>query len=108
MINKYIEAMSNGDFEALAALFADKCRYFDYCPLSLKKNNYHLFGRSGIEMFFRNRFTFRQLSISDPVVENETTANFFANYGGNYQFVRATIDRVDEEGLIVELTVTPA
>ncbi len=108
MIKKYIEAMQAGDFMALAACFAEKCRYFDYCPIGANKSNYHVYGRVGVEMFFRNKFTFKALSVSDPVIESERSANFLVNYSGTYLYVRATIDSIDEDGLIQELTVAPA
>lgn len=108
MIEKYIEAMQNGDYQALAACFAPKCRYFDYCPIGASRANYHVYGRPAIEMFFRNKFTFRILSISDPVIEDERSANFLVNYGGTYLYARATVELADESGLIQELTVRPA
>lgn len=76
MIEKYIEAMLNGDYKALAACFAPHCRYFDYCPIGTNRDNYHVYGREAIEMFFHHKFTFRILSITDPVIESETSANF--------------------------------
>ena len=68
MIKKYIEAMQKGDYKALAACFAPKCRYFDYCPIGANHDNYHVYGREAIEMFFHHKFTFRILSITDPVI----------------------------------------
>ena len=44
MIEKYIEAMQKGDYKALAACFAPKCRYFDYCPIGANHDNYHVYG----------------------------------------------------------------
>ena len=108
MIEKYAEAMTAGDSQALAALFSDKCRYFDYCPLGASRSNYHVYGRNGVEMFFHNKFTFRTLVVTDPVIENDHTANFLVAYSGQYLYARATIELYDEEGLIRELTVTPA
>ena len=108
MIEKYIEAMQNGDYKALAACFAPKCRYFDYCPIGANRDNYHVYGRSAIEMFFHNKFTFGILSISDPVIESPTCANFLVAYGGTYLHARATIELATEDGLIQELTVRPA
>jgi hypothetical protein len=108
MIEAYVDAMLKGDCVALAACFAPKCRYFDYCPQSAGRDNYHVFGREAIEMFFRNKFTFRVLSISDPVIESPTSANFLVAYGGSYFYARATIECHTEDGLIQELTVRPA
>lgn len=108
MIEKYIEAMQKGDYQALAACFAPKCRYFDYCPIGASHDNYHVYGRPAIEMFFRNKFTFHVLSITDPVIEGPSSANFLVAYGGTYLYARATIELADENGLIQELTVRPA
>lgn len=108
MIEKYIEAMMNRDYKALAACFAPKCRYFDYCPIGANRDNYHVYGRVAIEMFFRNKFTFGILSISDPVIESDTSANFLVAYGGTYLYAQASIELATEDGLIQELTVRPA
>lgn len=108
MIEKYIEAMMARDYQALAACFAAKCRYFDYCPIGVNRDNYHVYGRTAIEMFFHNKFTFGILSISDPVIESPTCANFLVAYGGTYLHARATIELYTEDGLIQELTVRPA
>ncbi len=108
MIEKYIEAMQNGDYMALAACFAPKCRYFDYCPIGTNRDNYHVYGRAAIEMFFHNKFTFRILSITDPVIESPTSANFLVAYGGTYLYARASIESYTEDGLIQEMTVRPA
>ena len=108
MIEKYIEAMMNRDYKALAACFAPKCRYFDYCPIGTNRDNYHVYGRVAIEMFFHHKFTFGILAISDPVIESETSANFLVSYGGTYLYARASIELIDEDGLIHELTVRPA
>lgn len=108
MIEKYIAAMQAQDYKALAECFAPKCRYFDYCPIGVNRDNYHVYGKTAIEMFFHNKFTFRIISISDPVIENDTTANFLVAYGGTYLHARATIELATEDGLIQELTVRPA
>ncbi len=108
MIKKYVEAMEKGDYKALAECFADKCKYFDYCPGNNNRTNFHVFGKTAIDMFFHNKFVFRILSISDPVIESETTANFLICYSGTYLYAKATIERFSEDGLIQELTVRPA
>ena len=107
MIEKYAEAMTAGDYKALAALFSDKCRYFDYCPIGANRENYHVFGRAGIEMFFHNKFTFRYLKVTDPVIEDEHIANFLVCYNGQYLYARAKIVQYDEDGLIREMVVNP-
>lgn len=108
MIRKYIEAMEKGDYKALAECFTPKCRYFDYCPIGASRDNYHVYGKTAIEMFFHNKFTFRILSISDPVIESEDSANFLVSYGNTYLYARATIEKYSADGLIEELTVRPA
>ncbi len=107
MIKKYVDAMLSGDPVALAACFSSQCRYFDYCPITNSHTNYHVYGRRGVEMFFNNKFFFRTLSISDPVIESETAANFMVAYAGTYLCARATIEKLSEDGLIAELTVRP-
>lgn len=108
MIRKYVDAMTRGDHKALAECFDPKCRYFDYCPIGANRDNYHVYGRTAVEMFFHNKFTFQILSVSDPVIEDEHSANFLVAYGGTYLYARATIERYTEDGLIQELTVRPA
>lgn len=108
MIQQYIDAMMKGDYKALAECFAPKCRYFDYCPIGTNRDNYHVYGKVAVEMFFHHKFTFRILSISDPVIESDTSANFLVSYGGTYLYARASIESADENGLIQELTVRPA
>ena len=107
MIEKYADAMTSGDYKALAALFSDECRYFDYCPIGASHANYHVYGRSGVEMFFHNKFTFRQLIVTDPVIEDENIANFLVCYNGQYLYARAKIVEYDDEGLIREMDVNP-
>lgn len=80
--------------------FAPKCRYFDYCPIGTNHDNYHVYGKEAIEMFFHHKFTFRILSITDPVIESETSANFLVCYSGTYLYARATIECATEDGLI--------
>ncbi len=108
MIEEYIEAMQNGDSKALANCFAPRCRYFDYCPITINRPNYHVYGRQGIEMFFLNKFTFRSMVLTDCVIEDDRTANFIVSYDGIYLYARATIEQLSEDGLIEELTVRPA
>lgn len=108
MIKRVIDAMMAGDYKAMAECFAPKCRYFDYCPYTGDMQNFHLYGRPSIEMFFRNRFTFRSLSVFDAEIENDSSANYVVSYGGKYMHVEARIESADEDGLIQEMTVRPA
>ncbi|MCC8120478.1 MAG: hypothetical protein LIO42_00445 [Oscillospiraceae bacterium] len=108
MIEKVISAMMAKDYKAMAACFAPKCRYFDYSPLSLNMQTYHVYSRPSIEMFFHNKFTFRVINVFDYVIEDERTANYLVAYAGTYMCVRARIERLDENGLIQDMTVRMA
>ncbi len=108
IIQKVIDAMMAKDYEALGECFAPKCRYFDYCPLGVSMQTYHVYSRPAIKMFFRNKFTFRVIDVFDAVIENETTANYLVSYAGTYMCVRARIEKLDENGLIQEMTVRMA
>lgn len=108
MIKKVIDAMMAKDYKAMAECFAPKCRYFDYCPLSLNMQTYHVYSRPSIEMFFHNKFVFRIINVFDAVIEDEYTANYLVSYAGTYMCVRARIEKLDENGLIQEMTVRMA
>lgn len=108
MIEKVIEAMLKKDYVSLSKCFAQKCRYFDYCPIGTKKENYHIYGSAGIEMFFHNKFVFNIFSISDPIIDDENTANYLVSYGGTYLHVQAKAEQYSDDGLIQELVVRPA
>jgi hypothetical protein len=108
MIEKALKAMANKDYKAFAACFSENCKYFDYCPSCNGKDNYFVCGSAGIEMFFRNRFTFDLVTVSDPVVEDERTASFFGAYEGPYIFARFEIEETDAAGLIKKAVVHPA
>ena len=100
-IEKYVQAMENKDFAGLAGLFTEDGRICDYCT------NNHIYGREAINMFFRNKFGFRQYSIAEAEVVNDTQAEFIANFGGYNVMAIATVREVDENGLIQNLTVRP-
>lgn len=106
-IEKYVEAMENKDFAGLAQLFATDGILCDYCSNSSNQREYHIYGREAINMFFRNKFGFRQYSIMSPEVVNDTQAEFIANFGGYHIMAIATVREVDEEGFIKKLTVRP-
>lgn len=108
MIKKYIDAMTKGDYKALSECFAKKCQYFDYCPAENGKPNYHVYGRECVEMFFRHKFTFRLLTMNDPVIENENEANFLVSYSGSFYYAHATIEKLSADGLIELMVVRPA
>ena len=66
-----------------------------------------IYGKEAINMFFRNKFGFRQYSILEAEVVNDTQAEFIANFGGYNIMAIATVREVDENGLIERLTVRP-
>ena len=106
-IEKYIEAMENKDFAGLADLFTKDGILCDYCTTSSSQKEYHIYGREAINMFFRNKFGFRQYSIAEAEVANDTQAEFIANFGGYNIMAIATVREADENGLIQKLTVRP-
>ncbi len=101
MIEKYIDYIETNNYKELATLFDPKCKYFDYCA----QTNYHIYGNRAIEMFFHNQFFFRQFKIYDYVIENDTCANFMVSYKGAYVHARATIESLNEDGLIKEMII---
>jgi hypothetical protein len=108
MLEKALKALESRDYKALAACFSEDGKYFDYCPSCNGKDNYFVYGSAAIEMFFRNRFTFDLLTISDPVAESDRTASFFGAYEGPYLFARFEIEELDAHGLIKKAVVHPA
>lgn len=108
MIEKVIQAMMARDYKGMAECFAPKCRYFDFCPHGINLQNYHLYGRPSIEMFFHNKFTFHVINVFDYYIVNENTANYMVSYGGTYMCVEARIISYDKDGLIQEMIVRMA
>ena len=106
-IEKYVQAMEKKDFEGLAKLFTKDGILCDYCTTSSTQQEYHIYGREAIDMFFRNKFGFRQYSISEAEIANEKQAEFIANFGGYHIMAIATVLSVDDNGLIQRLTVRP-
>ena len=106
-IEKYVEARENKDYAGLANLFSPDGIINDYCTNSAAQNEYHIYGREAINMFFRNKFGFRKYSILDGEVVNSTQAEFIANFGGYNIMAIATVREVTEDGLIKRLTVRP-
>ena len=83
-IERYIEALETKDFKALGDLFTSDGHYCDYCPNGTSQHEYHLYGKEAINMFFQNKFLFRQYSILSPVILNDRQAEFIASFGGCY------------------------
>lgn len=108
MIRQYIDAMSNRDNKALGKLFAPNGVYCDFCPEDVGQPKYYAYGPECIDMFFHNRFIFRQFAISEPVIISDTQAYYFAVYGNFHLQALATIQSFDENGNILRLVVRPA
>lgn len=106
-IERYVEAMENKDFAGLSELFTKDGMLCDYCSNSSSQREYHIYGREAINMFFRNKFSFRQYSISEAEVVNDTQAEFIANFGGYNIMAIATVREVQDDGAIKRLTVRP-
>lgn len=108
MIKQAMDALVKADFKAFSACFSEDGRYFDYCPALHGKDNYFVYGRDCVEMFFRNRFTFGLLTVAQPVIEDENTASFFGAYDAPFVFARFDIEEYDACGLIKKAVVHPA
>lgn len=108
VIERYIDAMLAGDWVALADCFEPRCTYFDFCPIGTNMQNYHVYGKEAVEMFFNNKFFFKTVVIYDPVIESDTKANYLVAYAGQNLHVQATIDKISDNGLIEIMVIRPA
>ena len=100
LIEQYIRALEQCVHTALSELFAPEGTIRDYCPTSTgRAHEYHVYGKEAIDMFFRNKFVFRQYHIYGAEILSDTQAKFFATIGGYCVMAIATIRRVDENGL---------
>jgi hypothetical protein len=108
MIEKALNALVNKDPAAFAECFSEDGKYFDYCPSCNEKDNFFVYGRDCVEMFFRSRFLLGYLTVSEALVEDANTGSFFAAYYGPYIFARFQIEEFDEKGLIKKAVVHPA
>ena len=107
VIQKYLIALETKDFEALAELFTKDGHYCDYCANGTPLNEFHLYGKEAISMFFRNKFLFCQYSISSATVLSGSQAEFIASYGGYHVVVIASLQQLTADGHIRRLTVRP-
>jgi hypothetical protein len=108
LIEKYINALEQCDYQGLSELFAPEGTVRDYCPTSAgTAQEFHVYGREAINMFFRNKFSFRRYHIYEPEIISDNQAVFVAVIGGYSVMAIATIRRVDENGLIERLHVRP-
>ena len=108
MIHKLINAMYKKDYYGMAECFAQDCRYHDYCPSLNGMENYFVYGREAIEMFFRNRFIHNHFDIASPRIKNEREATFFGSYDGPFVFARLIVEEIDENGLITKVVISAA
>ena len=109
IIADFINAMQAKDYKGMSRCFSDGCRLFDYCPLRIKNENYYIYGRWAVEMFYHNKFVLGGLSVLDPRIVDERTVNYYASYGGPIVHVIATIESYDpKSGLIKEMVIRPA
>lgn len=105
-IEKYIDAALNKDFEAVSQLFTKYGHYNDYTPNGASQHEFHVYGREAISMFFRNKFFFRQYSLSEPKILNDHQIEFVASFGDFYVVALANLEYA-EDGLIQRMTVRP-
>lgn len=109
VIADYRNAMEKKDYVALSNCFSDQCRLFDYCPAGIGRENFYIYGRKAVDMFYHNQFVLGGLTILDPVIVDERTVNFYSNYGGVVIHAVASIESYDpQSGLIKELVIRPA
>lgn len=108
VIEQYVDAMVEGDWTALADCFEPACRFFDFCPIGYQQTNYNLYGKPAIEMFYYNRFFFKYVVVSDPVIQDDMTADYLIAYTNQNMHVQAKIEKLSENGLIKEMVIRPA
>lgn len=107
IIEKYVEAIENKDYNALGELFTADGHYCDYCPNGTAQHEYHLYGKEAIALFFRNKFLFRQYSVTGATILNDSQAEFVASFGGYNVMGIADLQKVTADGYIKRLTVRP-
>ncbi len=105
-IEKYIDAALNKDFDGVAQLFTKYGHYNDYTPNGASQQEFHVYGREAISMFFRNKFFFHQYLLSDPKILNDHQVEFVATFGG-YSLVALADLEYAEDGQIHRMTVRP-
>ena len=109
MIADYISAMEKKDYVALSECFAENCRLFDYCPAGIGQENFYIYVKQAVDMFYHNKFILGGFSVVDPIIVDERTVNFYATYGGVVMHVVAAIETYDAKtGKIRELVIRPA
>ncbi len=107
MIEKVLKALEEKDYRTFASCFADNGKFFDYGPSCNGLDNYFVYGRAHVEMFFRNRFVHDHLRIGQARAEGPTRGSYFASYDGPYVYIRFEIEETDENGLILKAVAHP-
>lgn len=107
MIKKVLAAIEAGDYKGLSGLFAERSNYSDFMPNTINQNNYHIYGKKSIEMFFRHELFFRNMVIANTQLEDEMSANYLAVYHGENLHAQMKIEEVDDKGRIKRLVVRP-
>ena len=109
IIADFKKAIETKDYKALSECFADRCRLFDYTPAGVGQNNFYIFGKAAVDMFYHNKFILGGLSFKDPRIISERSVDFYGTYGGVIIHAVATIEGFDSEsGLISEMVIRPA
>jgi hypothetical protein len=109
LIHDFAKAMVAKDYVGVSKCFAEQSRCFDYCPAYAGLDNFYVFGRPAIEMFYHNKFVLGGLSAMDPVIQDERNVNLYISYGGTIVHAAVTILNYDpQNGLIQELVIRPA
>ncbi len=105
-IEKYIDAAMNRDFDGVAQLFTKYGHYNDFTPNGASQQEFHVYGREAISMFFRNKFFFHKYSLSEPRILNDHQVEFVATIGDYYLVALADLEYA-EDGQIHRMTVRP-
>ena len=109
IIADYVNAIESKDYQALSRCFADNCRLFDYCPAVVGQDNFYIYGKRAVDMFYHNKFILGGLSIQDPMIVDERTVNFYASYGGPMVHVIVNIESYDARTVLIkEMVIRPA
>ncbi len=109
IIADFSKALSNKDYTGLSNCFAEQCRLFDYCPAGVGGENFYIYGKRAVDMFYHNKFILGGLKVADPVIVDERTLNFYGYYGGVVLHAVASIEAYDQQsGLISEMVIRPA
>ena len=109
IIADYKRAMETKNYKALSECFDEHCRLFDYCPAGAGQENFYIYGKQAIDMFYHNKFILGGLSVMDPQIKSERIVDFYENFGGVIIHAVATIEGYDKySGLINEMVIRPA